>query len=135
MFFSSKKKKPAVDDNAALQKRLADTIQYMKQTSENLEKRVEHLNRLRDDCRLKGQKCLKSGDKVAAKNQLIYMRKYEKEIQSLYGKRMNLETQVMALQSTAVDREVLNAMRMGRDVMRTVSYRHQEFARNYMMPT
>jgi short-subunit dehydrogenase involved in D-alanine esterification of teichoic acids len=92
----------------------------MKQTSENLEKRVEHLRRLRDDCRLKGQKCLKANDKAAAKNQLIYMRKYEKEIESLYGKRMNLETQVMALQSTAVDRDVLQAMRMGRDVMRTV---------------
>jgi charged multivesicular body protein 4 len=90
--------------------RLNDAILALKAASENLEKREEHLLHAKEEARVEGLKKMKSKDKNGAMFFLRRMRMHDKEISQLYGKRMNLDTQIMALQSAAVDKTVISAM-------------------------
>lgn len=100
------RKKPA----AAAAPRLNDAIQALKAASDNLEKREDHLLHCKEEARVEGLKKMKSKDKNGAMFFLRRMKMYDKEISQLYGKRMNLDTQIMALQSAAVDKSVIAAM-------------------------
>lgn len=43
---------------------------------------------------------------------------YEKQIEQIYGKKSNIEMQIMALESAASNKEVLDVMRLGKDALK-----------------
>lgn len=42
---------------------------------------------------------------------------FEKQIEQIFGKRVNLETQIMALESAATNKEVISAMMQGKSAI------------------
>lgn len=42
---------------------------------------------------------------------------FEKEVEQIYGKRLNIETQINALESAASSADVLKAMLVGKDAL------------------
>ena len=55
---------------------------------------------------------------VGALFQLRRKKMFDKEIDQIYGKRTNIEIQVMALRGAASNKDVLSAMRVGRDALK-----------------
>jgi len=43
---------------------------------------------------------------------------FEKQIEQIYGKKSNIEMQIMALESAASNKEVLDVMRIGKDALK-----------------
>lgn len=58
---------------------------------------------------------------------------YQKQIDQLYGKRQNIDSLVVALQGTAMDREVIQAMMMGHAATKAVINENQIDAVNDLM--
>ncbi len=50
--------------------------------------------------------------------QIKRKRMYEKQIEQIYGKKSNIEMQIMALQSAASNKEVFDVMRLGKDALK-----------------
>ena len=42
---------------------------------------------------------------------------FEKQIEQMFGKRVNLETQIFALESAATNKEVISAMQQGKNAI------------------
>lgn len=61
------------------------------------------------------------------------MKMYQKQIDQLYGKRQNIDSLVVALQGTAMDREVIQAMMMGHAATKAVISENQIDAVNDLM--
>jgi len=59
----------------------------------------------------------KKKDRRGALFELKRKKMFEKQIEGMFGKRVNLETQIMALQSAAANKDVLSAMKAGRDAI------------------
>ena len=59
----------------------------------------------------------KRGDKKGAMFELKRKKMFEKQVESMFGKRVNLETQIMALQNAAANKEVLQAMKVGQQAI------------------
>jgi hypothetical protein len=51
--------------------------------------------------------------------QLKRKKMYDKQIDQIYGKKTNIEMQVMALESAASNKEVLGVMKMGKDALQS----------------
>jgi charged multivesicular body protein 4 len=85
---------------------------------DTLEKREAHLQKQADDALNKAKLKSKKGDKKGALFELKRKKMFEKQIEGMFGKRVNLETQIMALQSAAANKDVLQAMKTGRDAIK-----------------
>lgn len=84
---------------------------------DTLEKREAFLQKQADECLEKAKAKSKKGDKRGALFELKRKKMFEKQIEGMFGKRVNLETQIMALQSAAANKDVLSAMKAGRDAI------------------
>jgi len=108
--FGTKKKKPAP--------KLSDSILKLREASENMDKREQHLVKLMEQALQEAKKKSKAKDKRGALFHLKRKKMYEKQIDQIYGKKSNIETQIMALEGAANNKEVLSAMRVGADALR-----------------
>ena len=97
-----------------------DTIKMLRDNLVVLEKREEHINKKIEtalqEAKLKSQKKDKNGALFALKRKKMY----ETEVAKLQGARITLDSQILALESAAVNLETFKAMQAGAGAMKTM---------------
>jgi charged multivesicular body protein 4 len=95
-----------------------DTIKVLRDNLDVLEKREDHINKKIEtalaEARLKSQKKDKNGALFALKRKKMY----ESEISKLQGARITLDSQILALESAAVNVQTFKAMETGANAMK-----------------
>jgi len=99
--------------------KLSETIQRLREANDTLDKREKHLEKQITQAVAEARKKSKAKDKRGALFQIKRKRMYEKQIEQIWGKKSNIETQVMALESAASNKEVLDVMKIGKDALNT----------------
>lgn len=111
--FGKKKAAPAGPTQSPV-----DTIKLLRDNLGTLEKREEHIQKKIDaalaEAKLKSQKKDKNGALFALKRKKMY----EAEVAKLQGARITLDSQILALESAAVNLETFKAMRSGANTMK-----------------
>jgi len=105
LFGSKKKKAPAP--------KLMDSIQKLHEASENLDKREKHIQAMIQQATVEAKKKMKAKDKRGALHHLKRKKLYEKQIDQIYGKKSNIDLQIMALEGASSNKDVLQAMQSG----------------------
>jgi len=112
--FGKKKQKPVP--------KLSDSIMKLREASANLDKRQEFLVKKSEEALTEAKKKSKAKDKRGALFHLKRKKMYEKQIDQIYGKKTNIETQIMALEGASSNKEVITAMKEGATILQaTVS--------------
>eukprot|EP00474_Spongospora_subterranea_P008972 CRZ09430.1 hypothetical protein [Spongospora subterranea] len=104
-----KKKAPAPNMN--------ESIMMLRETITQLGKREDHLQKQADACLEAAKMKSKKKDKRGALFELKRKKMFEKQIEQMFGKRVNLETQIFALESAATNKEVITAMQHGKNAI------------------
>eukprot|EP00475_Leptophrys_vorax_P018424 TRINITY_DN2519_c0_g1_i1.p1 TRINITY_DN2519_c0_g1~~TRINITY_DN2519_c0_g1_i1.p1 ORF type:complete len:227 (-),score=101.56 TRINITY_DN2519_c0_g1_i1:211-891(-) len=97
--------------------KLNESIGVLRESILQLEKREAFLQKQADEALAKAKVKSKKGDKKGALFELKRKKMFEQQIESMFGKRVNLETQIMALQSAAANKDVLEAMKKGKEAI------------------
>jgi len=97
---------------------LADSIKQLREAMDTLEKREQHISKQIQITMNEAKKKAKLKDKRGALFQLKRKKMLEKQIDQIYGKKSNIEIQIMALENASGNKEVLGAMRRGADALR-----------------
>jgi len=97
---------------------LAESIQQLREANDILEKREAHLSKQMATALTEARKKSKAKDKRGALFHLKRKKLYEKQIEQIYGKKTNIEIQIMTLEAAAGNTEVLSAMRKGADALK-----------------
>ena len=112
--FGRKKKEPPAP-------RPVVAIGQLKEAQEMLEKKERHIEKtvlkLREDAKAK----LRAKDKRGALYLLKKAKMYDAQVQQLYGKRANLDIQIMALENTDNNFQIYQAMAQGRSALKAAS--------------
>jgi len=108
----SKKKSPEIDLNAS--------IQQLRFTVEQLEKRETHLENKKQQCLKSAQTKLAHKDKKGAIFELKKKKMFENQLNSIEGKKFNLEQQILTIESAIIDKQTLEAMSDAAGVMDTI---------------
>merc|ERR1712087_172885 len=108
--FGKKKKAPAP--------KITDTIGELNKVSQNLDKREAHLQKLIDECTVNAKKMAKAKNKRGALYHLKKKKMYEKQLDQIFGKKANLDTQIMTLEGAASNKAVLQAMKQGAQTLK-----------------
>lgn len=115
--FGKKKANPSANGSGPVQSPV-DTIKLLRENLGTLEKREEHIQKKIDaalqEARLKSQKKDKNGALFALKRKKMY----EAEVAKLQGARITLDSQILALESAAVNLETFRAMKAGANTMK-----------------
>lgn len=111
LFFGKKKK---VDEKPIT---TSSAIQKLKDTIALLEKREIHISKQIDELKNIAKECIKNKQKDKAMYHIKKYKMLEKERESLFGSKLNLETQCLVLSGAVIDTEIFNAMKLGRDAM------------------
>uniref|UniRef100_A0A7S2SLG1 Uncharacterized protein n=1 Tax=Mucochytrium quahogii TaxID=96639 RepID=A0A7S2SLG1_9STRA len=107
-------KQPAVSKTVDEASKMKATIDRLHQRRDFLEKKM--------DAEMKQAKLKsKKGDKKGALAHLKRKKMYEKEVDKIGNATLNLEQQCMALESTAVTKDIVDAMKQGKTAMQTVT--------------
>jgi charged multivesicular body protein 4 len=97
-----------------------DTIKMLRDNLITLEKREEHIQKKIEaslqEAKVKSQKKDKNGALFALKRKKMY----EAEVAKLQGARITLDSQILALESAAVNIETFKAMKMGANTMKGI---------------
>jgi len=99
--------------------KLSETIQRLREALDTLDKREKHLEKQIGQAVAEAKKKSKAKDKRGALFQIKRKRMYEKQVEQIYGKKSNIEMQIMALESAASNKEVLDVMKIGKDALKT----------------
>ena len=83
-----------------------------------LEKREKHIEKQSAACRDEAKAKLRSKDKRGALFLIKRAKLYDAQITQLYGKRSNLDIQIMALEGAASNSEIFKAMNLGRQALK-----------------
>ncbi|MES1913638.1 MAG: hypothetical protein MHM6MM_005815 [Cercozoa sp. M6MM] len=98
-------------------KSLHDSIIRLKESLSVLEKQEVALSKKSEQAQARARAKMKAGDKRGALFELKRSKMYSKQIDQLYGKRTNIDMQIMALENAAQNKEVFDVMRQGRDAL------------------
>lgn len=94
--------------------KLSDSIQQLREAMNLLEKREVHLGKQLEQAHEAAKQKAKMKDKRGALFHLKRKKMYEKQVDQIYGKKHNIEMQIMALESAASNKELLNVMKQGK---------------------
>eukprot|EP00475_Leptophrys_vorax_P040247 TRINITY_DN7433_c0_g1_i6.p1 TRINITY_DN7433_c0_g1~~TRINITY_DN7433_c0_g1_i6.p1 ORF type:complete len:163 (+),score=47.39 TRINITY_DN7433_c0_g1_i6:927-1415(+) len=94
---------------------ITDSIGQMKESINSLEKREEYVKKQAKQALARAKEKCKKGDKNGALVELRRMKMYDKQIEDMSLKRVNLETQILALETTSTNQDVLKVMKTARD--------------------
>jgi charged multivesicular body protein 4 len=108
---SNAQKPPPADLNTSIQK--------LRQAIVTLDKREEHLGKKIAECVDRARTKSKHRDKKGALFELKKKKQLEGQLQSIQGKKLNLETQIMTLEDAFLNKETLNAMQTSAQAMRS----------------
>lgn len=98
---------------------LTGSIQKLRDAVELLDKREKHLEKQMEAALAEAKKKTKAKDKRGALFQLKRKKMFEKQINNIYGKKTNLEMQIMALDSAASNKEIMQAMQTGQHALKS----------------
>jgi len=87
--------------------------------SMTLEKREQYLLKQAQEAMVRAKEKNKRGDRKGALMELKRKKMFEKEIEGMYGKRINLESQVNALENAVFNKQILEAMKTGNESMKS----------------
>eukprot|EP00823_Brevimastigomonas_motovehiculus_P007029 TRINITY_DN604_c0_g1_i1.p1 TRINITY_DN604_c0_g1~~TRINITY_DN604_c0_g1_i1.p1 ORF type:complete len:266 (-),score=99.54 TRINITY_DN604_c0_g1_i1:453-1250(-) len=96
---------------------LAQSIQTLRDAMETLDKREAHLNKQMNGAMAECKKQLKT-NKRGAMFQLKRKKMFEKQVEQIYGKKQNLELQIMTLEAAAGNTQTLLAMKQGAEALK-----------------
>jgi len=96
---------------------ISDSIQSLRIAQETLDKREAHLQKQADLALVDAKKALKAKNKKGATFYLKRKNNYQKQIDQIYGKKINIDIQIMALEDAASNKQMLQAMASGRDAL------------------
>lgn len=97
--------------------RLSDSIQQLREAIDILDKREAHLQRQAERAHVEAKKRAKAKDKRGALHHLKRKKLLEKQVEGIYGKKGNLEVQIMALESAASNKEIIHVMKRGKQAL------------------
>jgi len=98
---------------------LNSSIQKLRQAIQTLDKREEHLEKKIVESVARAKQKSKNRDKKGALFELKKKKQLEGQLQSIQGKKLNLETQIMALEDAYLNRETLSAMQTTSQAMKS----------------
>lgn len=110
LLFGKKKKAPAP--------KLGDSIQKLRATSNTLDKHEKHLSKQIQKCLIDAKLKAAKKDKRGALFQLKRKKMFEKQLNQIYGKKSNLETQIMALENAASNKDLFAAFTEGKNALK-----------------
>ena len=96
-------------------------IQDMRDTLSTLEKREEFLSKRINSCKEDAKKALKEKNKQKALFHLKKSKMNEKQINSLYGQRETIETQILALEQNITNTNIITAMKNGQSTISSLT--------------
>lgn len=103
---------PAVGKKkAAPAPKLGDSINMLREAQVTLEKREKHLEKQVAAAREAAKEKLKAKDKRGAIHLLKRSKLLETQINQIYGKKANIDIQIMALESAASNKEIFEVRR------------------------
>eukprot|EP00300_Choanocystis_sp_HF-7_P000053 c10049_g1_i2.p1 GENE.c10049_g1_i2~~c10049_g1_i2.p1 ORF type:complete len:223 (+),score=57.69 c10049_g1_i2:44-712(+) len=114
--FGSKKKKPLQQQHSP-----QDAIQRLNEALSNLDKREAHIQKKVDAEVATAKKLIAAKNKNGAKMALKRKKMYETQIEKIFGTRMTIENQKMALESATFNREIIGVMELGGTALRAVN--------------
>ena len=115
--FRRKKQAPSA---ASVQPMLASSIAQLRDTQESLERREFQISKQIDVCRAEAQEKLRRKDKRGALLLLKRSKLYDKQIEQLWGKRTNLDVQVMTMESANLNAEVFRTMKTSSETLKAL---------------
>jgi hypothetical protein len=101
-------------------KKLKKSVEKMWDTLDSMDKHEDYLKRQIDIAQQRAKEKAKKGDKRAALFELKKKKKYEKDLEMMFGKRANLESQTMALNNARHNQEILASMKAGHKALASV---------------
>ena len=101
--------------------RVADTIASLRDAQLMLEKKERHIDKQAAQCREDAKAKLRAKDKRGALFLIKRAKLYEQQIHQLYGKRSNLDIQIMALEGAAINTETFKVMDQGRAALKAAT--------------
>jgi len=93
--------------------KLSETIQKLREALDTLDKREKHLEKQVQSAITEAKRKSKANDKRGALFQIKRKKLFEKQIDSIYGKKSNIEMQIMALEAAASNKDVVDAIAVG----------------------
>jgi len=106
---------------AAPAPKLSDSIALLRDAQTTLEKREKHLEKQVVAARDAAKEKLKAKDKRGAIHLLKRSKLLETQINQIYGKKANIDIQIMALESAASNKEIFDVMRAGKDALKVAT--------------
>ena len=103
---------------AAPAPKLSDSINMLREAQNTLEKRERHLEKQVVVAREQAKEKLKAKDKRGAIHLLKRSKLIETQINQIYGKKANIDIQIMALESAASNKEIFEVMKAGKDALK-----------------
>lgn len=103
---------------AAPAPKISDSINMLKDAQLTLEKRERHLEKQVVATRDQAKEKLRAKDKRGAVHLLKRAKLLETQINQIYGKKANIDIQIMALESAASNKEIFDVMRAGKDALK-----------------
>lgn len=104
--------------------KLSDSIQSLRKASEMLDKRQNHLDKQIAQATAEAKAKMKNKDKKGALFLLKRKKMYEKQVEQIYGKKANIETQIIALENAGINGDVAAAMQTGERALRSTLAKH-----------
>lgn len=97
--------------------KISDSIQRLRIAQETLDKTEAHLNKQIAQCLVEAKKKSRAKDKRGALYHLKKKKMYQKQVDQIYGKKTNLDIQIMALENAASNKLMADAMVAGRNAL------------------
>lgn len=97
--------------------KISDSIQKLRVAQETLDKREAHLLKQIEQCTKTAKAKARKKDKKGALFYLKRKKMYERQVDQIYGKKTNIDIQIMALEEAASNKEMANAMIEGRNAL------------------
>jgi len=97
-----------------------ETLTKLRETQEMLEKRENHLQKKIDREVAEAKKFMAVKNKRAAMMCLKRKKTYEKQMETISGARMSIDTQIMAIEGASVGLETMQALKLGADTLKGI---------------
>jgi len=104
---------------------LQESIQRLRDAEQNLEKREKFLEKQAAACLEEAKRKSHAKDKRGALFQLKKKKMYETQMEQIYGKKSNIETQILALENAGITGDVVTAMQHGERALRQTLAQHK----------
>jgi len=100
---------------------MSDTVQNLHRKIQDLDKQIKSKTALKEAEHSRAVECMKAGKKEDAKRHLQKEKRLDENINSLLSMQLILETQVNTIQSTIMQRDMINALDLSNNVLKSIA--------------